>query len=134
VRLLIKTATQSLADKVPCPVAGTPGQDLSTTAGIHLYADPNTIGSAKPILYADSQGSGGGTREPMAAIYRRARPSIASIQLSELPADAQHSVERHITWANDDITRSTEFAVTHLYTRILFTFSDVVLFIHRNPR
>jgi hypothetical protein len=133
-RLLIKTAKSSLAGKAPVPIAGAPDQDSSTTAGIHLYADPDTVGSAKPILYADSQGLDGGTREPMAAKYRRARSSITSTEHSLSSLDIQYSAERQITWANDDTKRSTEFAVNRLYPRILFTFSDVVLFVHRNTR
>jgi energy-coupling factor transporter ATP-binding protein EcfA2 len=127
VRMLIKTATHRY-EKMPIPIAGSPGQDLSTTAGIHLYADPNTIGSTRPILYADSQGLEGGSREPVATKYRLGRLASGSSQ------SHVQSVERHIIWANDDLRRSTDFAVTHLYPRILFTFSDVVLFIHRNPR
>jgi energy-coupling factor transporter ATP-binding protein EcfA2 len=133
IKLLIRTAKHELARTAPAPISGDSEHTMSTTAGIHLYADPNTAGSDKPILYADSQGLDGGTTEPIALRYRRARSSVASTE-SFTSLDTQYSNNEKIRWANDDTTRSIEYAVNRLYPRILFTFSHVVLFIHRNPR
>lgn len=37
-------------------------------------------------------------------------------------------------WADTPQTQKREFAVGNLYPRILYTFSDVVVFVLRNPR
>ena len=45
-----------------------------------------------------------------------------------------HSSQREITWANTEEKRSRQFAVTNLYPRLLYTFSDVVVFVLKNAR
>jgi hypothetical protein len=45
-----------------------------------------------------------------------------------------HSSEREITWATTSEKQTREFAVTQLYPRLLYTFSDVVVFALKNPR
>ncbi|KAG7057284.1 patatin-like serine protein [Colletotrichum scovillei] len=42
--------------------------------------------------------------------------------------------ERGLSWAVTPKTEKREYAVTQLYPRILYTFSDVVVFVLRNPR
>lgn len=46
----------------------------------------------------------------------------------------RHCVTRKIAWADTPATQKREFAVGQLYPRILYTFSDVVVFVLRNPR
>jgi energy-coupling factor transporter ATP-binding protein EcfA2 len=133
--LILSTCPPSSDDQFPTPVAGIPGQHIPTSAGIHLYADPQTLASAKPILYADCEGLDGGATEPRAAMHRRRRlGSIDSTPLSEMSAESSSCVERRLAWANDDEKRSRAFVVTQPYHRILFAFSDVVVFVHLNPR
>lgn len=45
----------------------------------------------------------------------------------------RHS-EREIKWATTSETQSRQFWVTQLYPRLLYTFSDVIVFVLRNPR
>ena len=45
-----------------------------------------------------------------------------------------YTSEREITWADTNIKQSREYAVTNLYPRLLYTFSDVVVFVLKNPR
>lgn len=45
-----------------------------------------------------------------------------------------HSSQREITWATTPEKRTREFAVTNLYPRLLYTFSDIVVFVLKNPR
>lgn len=45
-----------------------------------------------------------------------------------------HTSEREILWADTNEKRSREFMATHLYPRLLYTFSDVVVFVLNNPR
>lgn len=44
------------------------------------------------------------------------------------------SESRRISWAKTPNTKKREYAVAQLYPRILYTFSDVVVFVLRNPR
>jgi energy-coupling factor transporter ATP-binding protein EcfA2 len=134
VKLLIHLKASQSAESVPAPIAGIPGRDLPTSADIHLYADPRTVSSARPILYADCEGLDGGEREPLAAAVRRSRDGRSNASTDGDSEDSQFYAERQITWANSDTKRTREFAVAHLYPRILFAFSDVVVFVHRNPR
>ncbi|KAI1446662.1 FabD/lysophospholipase-like protein [Annulohypoxylon stygium] len=46
----------------------------------------------------------------------------------------QYSSERDIAWAITPETKKREYAVTQLYPRLLYTFSDVVVFVLKNPR
>ncbi|KAI1452785.1 hypothetical protein F4805DRAFT_462423 [Annulohypoxylon moriforme] len=46
----------------------------------------------------------------------------------------RHSSQRDIAWAVTPETKKREYAVTQLYPRLLYTFSDVVVFVLRNPR
>ena len=47
---------------------------------------------------------------------------------------AQYSSERKILWADTPARRTRQFAVTHLYPRLLYTFSDTIVFVLKNPR
>jgi hypothetical protein len=42
---------------------------------------------------------------------------------------AHRGSERPITWATDSELSSRQYIVTNLYPRILYTFSDVVVFV-----
>lgn len=119
------------------PVIGSVGKDVPTSGDVHLYPDPRTVDSDNPILYADCEGLEGGEREPLGA-WRKPKDrgsKIGRIGPSErdIP-NINHTSERQITWATTNAKRSRGFAVTHLYPRLLYTFSDVVVFVLKNPR
>ncbi|KAL6812923.1 acyl transferase/acyl hydrolase/lysophospholipase [Trichoderma sp. SZMC 28013] len=111
-----------------CPVPGLLDDSIPTTGDVHLYADPLTYHTQTPILYADSEGISGGERLPR-SIESRAQ------EAAESRAKARHIIKdklsKTISWANDTEKRSREFAVKHLFPRILYTFSDVIVFIFR---
>lgn len=136
VKLLVRlNAPPDAEGKFPTPIPGIPGRDVPTSADIHLYADPRTTSSPRPILYADCEGLDGGEREPSASALRPARDGSGSTAGSDGESqDSRSYVERQISWADSDRRRTREFAVTHLYPRVLFAFSDVVIFVHRNSR
>jgi energy-coupling factor transporter ATP-binding protein EcfA2 len=129
VKLLIHLNASQYSDTLPSPISGIPGQDRPTSADIHMYPDPRTIDSARPILYADCEGLDGGEREPMATSLRRSKDGIP-----DTSGGSEYYFEREISWATSKTKRTREFAVSQLYPRILFAFSDVVVFVHRNPR
>ncbi|KAF2211774.1 hypothetical protein CERZMDRAFT_42792 [Cercospora zeae-maydis SCOH1-5] len=113
----------------PSPVVGSVVNDALPTSGdVHLYADPTSHTEQLPILYADCEGFEGGERIPLGARGRRRQSSQF-----DAPSSA-HVHTRPIEWANNEESRQREFAVTALYPRLLYTFSDCVVFVLRNPK
>ena len=118
-------------------MVGLTGEDVPTSGDVHLYPDPQTFESGMPILYADCEGLEGGEREPIATRFKRKekRSKFGRVDSFERrTAKNPYTSEREITWATTNVKRSREFAVTHLYPRLLYTFSDVVVFVLKNPR
>jgi len=119
------------------PVVGVVGEDVPTSDDVHLYLDPQTSSSDTPILFADCEGLEGGTREPIAARFRKKDKSTRPARISSFERrirNIQHTSEREITWATMTAKRSREYAMTELYPRLLYTFSDVIVFVLKNPK
>lgn len=88
-------------------------------------------------MYADCEGLKGGERVPLGALPKRKdKPSkVGRIDSFERKVQKlHHTSERDITWADTNAKRSREYMVTNLYPRLLYTFSDVVVFVLKNPR
>lgn len=116
----------------PSPVVGSVINDTLPTSGdVHLYADPSTHAEQLPILYADCEGFEGGERTPLGARTRRRANSDAHKRESDRLGNVH---TRAIEWANSEEQRQREYAVTALYPRLLYTFSDCVVFVLRNPK
>ncbi|TKA79469.1 hypothetical protein B0A55_04232, partial [Friedmanniomyces simplex] len=116
----------------PSPVVGSVVNDTLPTSGdVHLYADPATHAEQLPMLFADCEGFEGGERTPLGARSRRRARSDPTREDFAKPGNV-HS--RPIEWANTEATRQREFAVTALYPRLLYTFSDCVVFVLRNAK
>ncbi|KAG8629356.1 hypothetical protein KVT40_003221 [Elsinoe batatas] len=136
IKMLIQRALSSLerptADEWASPLVGAAIHDSVPTSGdVNLYADPRTHDSALPILLADCEGFEGGERLPLGAMARW--------RMEKQSGHQDHSIggsvaSYGIDWANTEDTRQREFAVMNLYPRILYTFSDVVVFVLRNPK
>jgi hypothetical protein len=130
--------------KFPSPVTGATGDNLPTSGDVHLYSDPATYYSAKPMLYADCEGLDGGENVPRGARYKirdDAAPQAARATSAKNDPTFRrrirkvaHSSQRDIIWATTPETRKREYAVTELYPRLLYTFSDVVVFVLRNAK
>lgn len=125
----------------PSPVIGSVDENLPTSANVHLYADPRTIMTDAPILYADCEGLEGGESTPKAEEHKlqdrtftaRSR-SIDSHFRRRLHRKGQ-GISRKLSWAVGDKEKSKrEYAVTELYPKLLYTFSDVVVFVLRNSK
>lgn len=115
----------------PSPVVGSVINDTIPTSGdVHLYADPSTHAEQLPILYADCEGFEGGERTPLGAKVRRQNSDHEKREPG--PLGNVHS--RPIEWANTEEQRQREYTVTALYPRLLYTFSDCVVFVLRNPK
>lgn len=118
-------------------MVGAAGLDVPTSGDVHLYSDPKTLMSDSPIMYADCEGLEGGEREPLGArLKRKDKPSkFGQVDpFGQKVPKMPYASEREIIWADTNEKRSREFMVTHLYPRLLYTFSDVVVFVLKNPR
>lgn len=113
----------------PTPVVGASGASVPTSEDVHLYLDPLTATSEAPTFFADCEGLQGGEREPLGAKFRRTRKKAIKTERRPLPIS-----ERELAWASSAHLASREFAVTNLYPRLLYTFSNVIVFVLKNPR
>jgi energy-coupling factor transporter ATP-binding protein EcfA2 len=126
----------------PTPVVAAPGHDHTpTSADVHLYPDPSTCYGKFPILYADCEGLEGGENPPVGAQHRgsatgraRHRTEPSTIKRHASVAKVAGGSQRIIKWASSPETRKRQYAVSELYPRLLYTFSDAVVFVLRNTR
>lgn len=141
----MKTNSTSKA-KFPSPVVGSVNDNIPVSADVHLYAVPNTISTNKPLLFADCEGLEGGESLPKTAVYKmqdRALETCFPLGNSSSSGPRKYGklikksnkISRKISWAIDDTEKSKrEYAVTELYPKVLYAFSDVVVFVLRNPK
>lgn len=113
------------------PVVGAAGRDVATSEDVHLYLDPDSSESQVPLLFADCEGLEGGERDPVGAKLKR---KLASSQNNAASNRRKPTSERELVWADTPKKQSRDFAVAHLYPRLLYTFSDVIVFVLKNPR
>ncbi|KAH6886245.1 hypothetical protein B0T10DRAFT_490889 [Thelonectria olida] len=129
------------------PVVGSYENDIDPTSGdVHLYADPSSYFEERPIFYVDSEGLEAGEKNPIAMRWRDSsqnerptpggKPPKSGRTRSRLTKKWRFSreVSRNLNWGDGSEHKKREFAVTHLYPRILYTFSDVIVFVLRNSR
>lgn len=131
---------------LPSPVAGTSANSAVPTSGdVHLYSDPSTYSTEYPLLYADCEGLEGGENTPMAAQYRNSATApqrekgredfpLGEHRRRRKVTKSFHSTQRDIKWANSPDKLKRQYAVTELYPRLLYTFSDVIVFVLRNAK
>lgn len=116
--------------KYYAPVTSSTYDRIPTTGDVHMYADPSTLFTPTPMLLVDCEGLSGG--EAMPKQLRRQSQDQGSSGSNDTVR--RHSTPRTIAWADSPQTKKREFAVSQLYPRIIYTFSDVVVFVLRNPR
>ena len=114
---------------IHAPVPGLVGDNIPTTGDVHLYEDPGTYHSQSPVLYADCEGMTGGENAPRGLACR---DKVESAKRSGKLV--KNVLRKRITWADNPRMQSREYAVTSLFPRILYTFSDVVVFVLREVR
>lgn len=148
IKILIERAQAERRTKLPSPVTSSGNDRLATTGDVHLYADPATLYTSTPMLFADCEGLNGGERIPRGLKHRSynrddgperekrssLRPSLLHVEPKMKLKKSRYSSQRNILWAGTPATKKREFSVTQLYPRLLYTFSDVVVFVLRNPR
>lgn len=133
IKLLLESQSNGLPRSDSSPVIGVVGKHVPTSEDVHLYMDPASSLSQAPLLYADCEGLDGGEREPVATSLRIEKLQRKQ-QRATISRHGPHSIEREIHWAKSRAHRTRNFAVSSFYPRVLFTFSDVVVFVHRNAR
>lgn len=136
IKILIERAQAESSTKFPSPVTSSSNDRIATTGDVHLYAEPSSFSSPTPMLFADCEGLNGGERVPRGLKHRTFnREEGTSIRPGLRPLlQSRYSSQRNILWASTPATMKREFSVTQLYPRLLYTFSDVVVFVLRNPR
>ncbi|KAK8041498.1 hypothetical protein PG994_014505 [Apiospora phragmitis] len=134
IKLLIDRQDLTLPDGPTyySPVTSSNHDRLPTTGDVHLYADPSMLYSNTPALFVDCEGLSGGEAMPK-QLRHRSLDGVAH-DLDNQSRQKKPSTPRPLVWAKTPQTRKREFAVSQLYPRILYTFSDVVVFVLRNPR
>jgi energy-coupling factor transporter ATP-binding protein EcfA2 len=127
----------------PSPVVGSVrNENVPTSGDVHLYGDPNTYLGQYPMLYADCEGLEGGENMPISAQYCNGSIAPSSRKRTDSNTDRKrHKIarvtrgtQRDITWADCPEKQKRQYAVTELYPRLLYTFSDVIVFVLRNPK
>jgi len=115
---------------------------MPTSGDVHLYSDPATCLGPLPLLYADCEGLEGGENTPLGARHRDTDSPVTQ-KRAESYTDSHVRKKRHkiirgsprdIAWANSPEKQKRQYAVTELYPRLLYTFSDVIVFVLRNPK
>lgn len=123
----------------PSPVVGSlSNENIPTSGDVHLYSDPATCYGEFPMLYADCEGLEGGEHLPVSAQYCSA-PTLHKEKDNQKPkrrkiSKGRHPTQRDIEWADSFEKQKRQYAVTELYPRLLYTFSDVIVFVLRNPK
>ena len=114
----------------PSPVVGNVADSIPTSGDVHLYSDPASVGDRHPVMYIDCEGFEGGEKIPLGSRSQQRNPAPGTGEQQAEPSARTRSIE----WATTEESRQREFAVTRLYPRILYTFSDCVVFVLRNPK
>lgn len=135
------------------PIVGRSNCEVPTSADVHLYADPKSYSTNRPILYADCEGFDGGERDPIAsmAIVKDSKHSSPKSAGPPNPRSTTNSpstnaftllargTKRALKWARRDHpdyenTSKRGYAVQQMYPRIFYAFSDVIVFVLTNAR
>jgi hypothetical protein len=132
----VSSRTTSEIVAFPTPVIGATGGHLPTSEDVHLYLDPSTAHSPSPILFADCEGLNGGERDPTGARMKKRRKHEEAMDGHKGRGTGAIKAisEQELTWADSPRTRTREYAVVNLYPRLLYTFSDVIIFVLTTPR
>ncbi|KAK4446666.1 acyl transferase/acyl hydrolase/lysophospholipase [Podospora aff. communis PSN243] len=138
VKLLVDLASNDKQTIYSTPVIGSRTDHLPTSEDVHLYLDPRTESTNRPILLADCEGLDGGDREPVGA---RLKPRFRQEDEQRARNDDNFFKRKRVVYAcplqwsvEGGKARSRGFAVTQVYPRLLYAFSDVVVFVLMNHR
>ncbi|OAP65340.1 hypothetical protein AYL99_01312 [Fonsecaea erecta] len=124
---LLITLNQPGSREYPKPVVGNPSNPQPTSSDVHLYQDPASADSQTPILFADSEGLCGGNNKPRSQVLQEEEDITIRAIVKVIYKKA-----RRLFWLDQAATQPREYVVKNLYSRILYAFSDVVVFVMEN--
>src|SRR5690606_20822556 len=131
---------------------------------VHLFADPESCYSDRPLLFVDCEGINGGQISPAGAVFAKGRHQsereyvltlekekskryikdipkhVRNLKFSKLPMHskrgcAEISSDEEAGSSGDQAKiGSRMWAVQSFYPRILYTFSDAVVYVTNNQR
>jgi hypothetical protein len=138
-------STHSRETEFPSPVVGSvTNGNVPTSGDVHLYSDPCTYEAEYPMLFADCEGLEGGENTPISAQYRETVSAGSEEKGKDKDKRGQgkpnkvtkvlNGPRRLLQWANSPEKSKRQHAVTELYPRLLYTFSDVIVFVLRNAK
>ncbi len=129
---------------VPSPVVASAHHSYTPAfSDVHLYADSSASYGQFPMLYADCEGLGGGESQPISkqvcnsvgegapAESSKRQESTAHRRLGEIGL-LTHDWEHILAYSPQKLKR--QYAVEELYPRLLYVFSDTVVFVLRNSQ
>lgn len=123
------------------PIIGRRHAKVPTSADVHLYMDPKTLHSQRPILFADCEGFEGGEMAPTANQARRDNTEsqpVASGGKDRINRIGR-ATKRYLQWGSRDAQGhdrrgKRQYAVREMYPRIFHAFSDVIVFVLDNEK
>lgn len=125
----------------PTPVVGGCGTSIPTSADIHLYLEPESKFTKFPRIFADCEGLEGGEKTPVAhgwiedsLLKKKSEMRFDDTISRKMREKAQRGLRRKLRWATTEEKRRREFTVRELYPRLLYTYSNVVVFVLANER
>lgn len=130
----------------PSPVVGSmTNSNTPTSCDVHLYSDTTTYLSEYPMLFVDCEGLEGGENTPISARYREKASHTSEERGKGREMRREHTklqqisrglnrTRQKIKWANSLEKTKRQYAVKEFYPRLLYTFSDVIVFVLRNAK
>jgi hypothetical protein len=116
-------------------VVGSIGAKPGPTSGdVHLYRDPTSVATQKPIFYADCEGLQGGDADPVSQKSTRpnamrSRSGNVQLAITSPPTGMIERFKGRLRKLGLLGTRGRQYIVENLYSRVLYTFSDVIVFV-----
>ena len=137
IRLLISLSEEKLesskSSSYPSPVLGGKYLDhFPVTGDTHLYVDPSTASDSLPLLYVDTEGLDGGDFQPQ-RLKRQNQQDESHKARRARAIFSTRPREIHYSTSNTE-AQSRQWTVQQLYPRLLYTFSDVIIFVMKNPK
>ncbi|KAH6848113.1 hypothetical protein B0I37DRAFT_376721 [Chaetomium sp. MPI-CAGE-AT-0009] len=136
IKLLIDLDTAQ-GQKHSSPIVGPGGSHHPTSEDVHLYLHPRTAQTARPIMMVDCEGLDGGELDPAGAKFRfkrRKEEEKKAMEDKDYFKALRICSEYELQWSFGDGGKTRGFAVTHLYPRLIYAFSDVIVFVLHNAR
>jgi hypothetical protein len=116
------------------------GQTTGTpmSGDVHLFPDPKSLPTIRPLLYCDCEGLDGGNNPAVGSLSKKLNDLRAMLpEQVSCKADENWKVsgyrKRDVQFAQNQ-DQSQQWVVNHLYPTILYTFSDVICFVTKNTR